>query len=414
MSRHQVPTKKSNILTVLFFSTILFVISFADALMSYVSPIFIEDQVQSTFLMGIIFAFSSFVGIICDILFPKLFTNQTHFFFLKVTVLTAIAFPLTFIFFPQHILTILFAMAIWGVYYELNTFSSFEFVHSYVHISEHAKTWGIMQAFQSGAYALAPLLATQLLLTGYIDLFTTVLFSLGIALLFTIIFRLFFMKKKHTHRTILSPVKTWITEAHIWKLLFKKVWPLLLLQLLVNTIDASFWTIGAIYMHEISQKHALGSLFLTSYIVPSVLVGLFLSKIPVTFGKKRIALISTALTGVGLSSFYFIQEIPVLLVVTFLASTFLAIAVPEIKATFEDYISRLKTSNSEMIGMQSSSASLAYVLGPIIATFLATATTIKTAFSLIGVLVLVTALYLLVITPKKIRMPQKELSEGHF
>ncbi|MCB0387169.1 MAG: hypothetical protein KDD43_17410, partial [Bdellovibrionales bacterium] len=70
-------TNKSTLLMV--FSLIVFFISFADAIMAYVSPIFMEEQLGSTFMMGIIFSFSSVVGLVCDFLFPQWFKEKPHF-----------------------------------------------------------------------------------------------------------------------------------------------------------------------------------------------------------------------------------------------------------------------------------------------------------------------------------------------
>ncbi|NCS97183.1 MAG: MFS transporter [Candidatus Pacebacteria bacterium] len=403
--------KKPQWLVLLSFAVISFLISFADAIMSYISPIFIEAQVSSTFIMGLIFAFSSVVGIICDIVFPKIFTNKSHFFFLKVTLLSAILFPTTFLFFPQHIMTLFLAMAIWGVYFELNMFSSFQFVNSYIHLSEHTKAWGILQAFHSGAYALGPLLAVHLLSSSFELGFTAVLFFLGIALFLTLFFRIVFINP-HSHRNQKKELhKSWISEFKVWKILFKSVWPLLALQLIVSSVDASFWTIGALLMQSLSQESSLGSFLLTAYILPATFVGLFLTKLTLPIGKKKTALICSALAGVALGTYVLLHSVVVILVVTLLVSFFMGIAVPEMKATFEDYISRLKDDGNELIGLQGSSSSFAYVIGPIVATFLASIIGIKGAFSLLGISLAIISLGLLFVTPKKIRMPQRELNE---
>jgi len=51
------------------------------------------------------------------------------------------------------------------------------------------------------------------------------------------------------------------------------------------------------------------------------------------------------------------------------------------------------------------------VIGPIVATFLASIIGIKGAFSLLGISLAIISLGLLFVTPKKIRMPQRELNE---
>lgn len=400
---------KSTLLMV--FSMIVFFISFADAIMSYVSPIFMEEQLGSTFMMGIIFSFSSVVGLVCDFLFPQWFKEKPHFFFLKVTILIAIAFPFTLMFVPRHILTLLVAMTIWGVYYELNNFSFFEFIHSYMHVNEHAKTWGVLGVFQSLAFVLAPLLAAQLLLTSYDFAFSTVFIFLGFAVFGSIIFRLMYAKKPQKKLPQEKPEKrSWVAEFRAWKILLRRIWPLYLLQLIVLIVDASFWTVGPLFTQMLEANTRWGGFFLTAYMFPPLFMSMMAGKAAIPFGKKRMALLTSSLAGLTLTLFLVVHSVVFFILITFFVSSFLAIAVPEIKATFEDYVSRLGGHGKDMIGIQSSSASVAYIIGPIFATFLATLFDIQTTFGIIGLCLFFISVMLFFIIPRKIRMPQSNLA----
>lgn len=391
------------------FIVIAFFISFADGLMSYISPVFIESKLNSAFLMGIIFSFSSVVGIICDLIFPKIFHKRPHYFFLKATLLSAVMFPLTYLLFPNNIFTFLIAMTIWGIYYELNIFSSFHFVHTYVGIDQHTRTWGIIQSIQNFSYALAPLLAIQLLSFGYNTSFVAVCFILFISIIPTLLFKNKFVKDKPVKET--KSVKSWIKEIKIWKLLFPKVWHLLILQIIINVIDSGFWTIGTLFTQELNNQHHLGGLFLTAYIAPSIIAGFLLGKANQKSGKKKLAIISSMIAGLSLSSLFLVNSVNLILTLTAITSFFIGAAVPELKATFEDYVSRLKEDDNEMIGLQSSSTSFAYVIGPIMSAYLAGFLGYKTAFSILGLIMLLTSIILIFIIPKKIKMPQKELAK---
>ncbi len=386
-------------------------ISFADGIMSYISPIFIESKVHSTLFMGIIFSFSSVIGILCDVVFPKVFSNQPHYFFLKATLLSAIMFPLVYLLFPNHILTFLLAMSVWGIYYELNIFSSFQFVKSYVGIDEHTKTWGKIVAFQTSAYALAPIFATHLLTLGYKQSFLFVC----VLLLLTIVPILKFKQKFVIHSNKDSQEKprniSWKKELEIWKLLFPKVWQLILLQTAITIIDAGFWTIGTLFTLHLSKTHALGNLLIPAYMAPAILVGFYLGRSNQKSGKKKTALISSLLSGILLTTYFFLNSVTGIIVVTAGVSILLGVAVPEIKATFEDYVSRLKNEDNEMIGLQSASTSLAYVIAPIVATFLAEIVGYQNAFAFLGLFLTILTTFLIFVTPKKIKMPQKELAK---
>lgn len=380
-------------------------------MMSYISPIFIESKMNSAILMGIIFSFSSVVGLLCDIVFPKIFTNRPHYFFLKATLLSAVFFPLIYLVFPNHVITFLLAMAIWGIYYELNLFSSFHFVRTYVGVQEHTKAWGLIQAFQTSAYAFAPLFVVELLSYGYTINFLLVCFILGLTVIPTIIFRNKFVNKNDLKQSEKIPQKSWFKEFKIWKLLFPKVWHLLLLQIAITIIDASFWTIGAIFTQQLSLEHQLGKFLLTAYIAPAILVGLFLGQNTQKSGKKRVSIISSVGAGIFLISYSLVDSVPIIILFTSFVSLLLGVAVPELKATFENYVSRLKEKNNEMIGLQGSSTSIAYIIGPISATFLAGFFGYKNAFSVLGTFLLGISLILLFIIPKKIKMPQIELEK---
>lgn len=394
---------------VFLFILISFFISFADAIMSYVSPIFIESRVQNTVTMGIIFSFSSVVGIICDMLFPKLFTNRPHYFFLKATLLSAVMFPLTYLLFPNHVFTFLIAMTIWGIYYELNIFSSFHFVQSYIGVDEHSKAWGIIQAVQSFAYAAAPLLAVELLAFGFTINFILVCGILGLALIPTLLFKKKYVKTTKTQEESVQK-KSWLTEIKIWKLLFPKVWHLLLLLIAITIIDAGFWTIGTLYTLDLSQQHHLGNMLLTAYIAPAILVGLLVGRLGQKTGKKRTAIICSIFAGLAITGFALVHSVPSILILTSIASIALGVAVPELKSVFENYVSRLHEKDNEMIGLQSSATSFAYVIGPIISTLFAQSLGYKYAFAAMGAVLLITAVILFFFIPKKIKMPQKELA----
>lgn len=54
-------------------------------------------------------------------------------------------------------------------------------------------------------------------------------------------------------------------ELEIWKLLFPKVWQLILLQTTITIIDAGFWTIGTLFTLHLSKTHTLGNLLIPAY-----------------------------------------------------------------------------------------------------------------------------------------------------
>ena len=99
------------------------------------------------------------------------------------------------------------------------------------------------------------------------------------------------------------------------------------------------------------------------------------------------------------------------LAVVFISSTFTSLAFPELNATFEDYVARLDNFSNDLVGLRSSAGSLAYIIGPVTAGFLASKLgNWQTITIFAGALVIVAAAMLYVI-PRKLRMPKQELVE---
>jgi MFS family permease len=103
---------------------------------------------------------------------------------------------------------------------------------------------------------------------------------------------------------------------------------------------------------------------------------------------------------------------PIIAVVTvFCAACFLSIAFPSINAAYADYISEAPRVDNEIESLEDLSFNSGYIFGPITAGILGQWLGIPGAFSVLGLIGVVLAAILLVITPKNItiKIPKKEL-----
>src|SRR3989339_847849 len=244
------------------YAIILFLLTTSDAIMSYVSPVIIKDYVQNSFFMGLILAFSSFVGLISDFLLPEFFRKKTFRFFIWGTILTAFAFPSIFLLFKPSVFVFLVGMAIWGLYYEMNQFANYNVIHEYLKKEQHASGWGILYSFRSAAYLVAPLIVGSLSLqVNRSSLYFSLLFLfLGLAG-FTLFSKIFPKKagtddKQETYAGQERPT----VELRIWKILFLKIWPLYLFVFALFLLDSTFWTVGVLLSEQMRQTHSYGSL----------------------------------------------------------------------------------------------------------------------------------------------------------
>ncbi len=391
---------------------ITYIFCLGDALMSYTIPVYIDKNVSSTFIMGIIFSFSSFVGLIFDFLIPRLFRTKKYLFFLIGGFVSAFTFPLLLMIFPPIAFVLLMSMAVWGIYYEMETFSNFQFIKTFTTKDQHALSWGMLSSFRSAAYFIGPLIAALLIeKSDKLPFYTTLgLFLFGF---FILLFVLKSLKKKGKPvlETEVQHRSTTKRELKVWFVLLKRLWPLYLFALVLNFVDAFFWTVGPLLSESLKVDGIFGGILLTVYMLPSLFMGFFAGKLAKPFGKKRISLVSGIFSGVLFVLSGFIPNIWLFILLIFFASLVISVAYPEISAVFEDYVSRLSQAENDIVGLQSSAASVSYILGPILAGFIATAVGDKLAFSVMGAILLVVSLISFILIPRKIKMPQAEISK---
>ncbi|OGV93535.1 hypothetical protein A3B57_00105 [Microgenomates group bacterium RIFCSPLOWO2_01_FULL_47_10] len=401
--------KRPLITPLFYFATLLFVYSLGDGIMSYVAPVIMEKHLHSTFLMGLVFSASSAAGFLADLLFGKYFGNRSYKFFVLWGSALAVLFPLSFTFLPPLVVVFLTGMIIWGLYFELLEFGLFAYVESFHHPQEHAKVWGLVSAFKGASYMVGPALATYSLGRGENVALITAGCLFGFGLLG---YLLFWWKFGHGHRHIFRdnpenlPLITHFTA--VWTVL-RKIWPVWVFTLLLYMVDATFWTVGTLFSEQLGKQHPFGNMLMSVYMVPSVLAGMMTAWFAKPFGKKRAAYVGGLLQGLSMVMLGFVINVPMILLVVFLSSFFAAISFPEILATAEDYVTRLKGMGSIMVSLQLTSASLGFVIGPTLAGYIAEKTSIAMTFVVVGLLLAMGSVVMMIVTPRKIHLPQQEL-----
>ena len=93
----------------------------------------------------------------------------------------------------------------------------------------------------------------------------------------------------------------------------------------------------------------------------------------------------------------------------FLASCALSVSYPLTDAVYSDILARMGRERKHMLGLSSSTMSLAYIVGPAVAGLVASMVGERMTFSVLGISVILVSILLLVVTPKKIKLPQTEI-----
>jgi len=305
------------------------------------------------------------------------------------------------------VLLFLLAMTFWGLYYELIAFAEYQFVADTVPTFFRSGAWGVMGIFKNFAYFVGPLLAAVLFSQSSWLIVLGILPFLLVS--FFITSRLTIVKSDQSLVT-LRKINIFLEIKH-WVRLSKSVWPVIIMSLLLGFIDASFWTTGAVMTVKLMQQSILGSLFLPLYSLPPLFVGLVVAKLGIFTGKKKIAEIFLLLAGFVLLAMPVLGSLYWKLGVVFLASALLSICYPLVEGVYSDIDARLGDEKKHMIGLTSSIVNLSYIFWPIVAGFIAGSFGGEMVFSFTGLVSAVVASILLVTTPRKLRLPQKEIHQ---
>ncbi len=391
------------------FSVLMFLVSFGDAIMSYVTPVHIENNLKDPLLVGIILSLSSFFGIFFDVFVGERLGSKTYRFFLVTTLFFAALFPLSFLLLPNISISFIFAMVVWSIYYELRNYSKYNFVHNFVEVKSHTKAFSVINTFQWTAYMAGPLVAVYLIDRHVNSPFITVLGIVIAASVFYLLLNKKLTSKKHRDSKELSK-KSLFKELRILRLLTKRTWTVLVFQCAVILLDVSFWTTGILYAETLREKSYLGSFFMTVHGIPALFVGLLAPFALRSLGKKRAAFVFGILAGVTLFLVGISSNIAIILGMVLLCSTFSGISIILIDAVLEDYVSRLNAEGNDLISASEISTNVAYAFGPIVLGFISKYFNYEATFIFSGSLIILVAVIALMTTPRKIKMPHRALS----
>ena len=394
---------------VLTLGMILFLILLADATLSFWVPNFIQDSLQSSFLMGLVISFSSVVGFGADLIFPQILRGFTVKRLILLGILSSFLFSAILLgaTAAPYLVIFLLAMAVWGIYYELLGFGEQQFVADSTPLRLHSAAWGVMSIFRSLAYFLGPIIGGLLLARG--DR-TPAYF----AILFTFLGLVFLMLAREKHK---RPIEIDVHEVNLirelahWKVLFSHVWPIVIMSIFMGLVDATFWTTGAVWSHTLSERSWWGGMFLPLYTLPSLFVGFVVAKWQVFEGKKRLAEKFLFFSGIFLAMLGLTDAIFFQLLFVFVSSTLLAVSFPLTDGVYSDIVARMGRERRHLIGLSRSTISIAYIIGPAWAGFIASTIGERLTFSAVGITVVVVSAVLLLTTPKKLKLPQEEIKK---
>ena len=376
-----------------------------DGILMYLAPIIITGAGISDSVMGLIIGSSSIAGMIFDLLLTRAL-KVTHYrrMFLLMFVLAAL-FPL-FLFGGKTVTIYLIAMAAWGFYYDFYNIGSIDFVERTADPEEHVTNFGILRTFEGSGYLLAPFAGSLLLL--WFRPGPRMLIALAIPLLVAFLFYLIAvvhpLRERREYPGVVrkSPL-SFFTEMDRWKKVGGILFPILLLTLAMNLIDAAIWTFGPIFSELIGKANGIpGGIFMTAYALPPLLVGWIVGIVARRFGNAHTAQGAIALGSIILMLVGLFASPIFLSVLIFGTSFFFSIAWPSIDAVYTEYIEQVSSRRKEIETLQDLFTNLGDTGGPIVGGYMAQYLGFTHSFIALGALGVVTALVLFWMTPRTI------------
>ena len=304
----------------------------------------------------------------------------------------------------------LIAMGVWGVYWDFYGFGSFDFISRYTTSSENSKSFGILYVFRSLGNIIAPIIAGILIAAaiGW-EVFAFSWLFLIISIVFFGFLLIVIKKiKPIVNQVEISRKRNMFIELYLWEKIGKKLLPVLFLTFFLFFVEAFFWTLSPI-LGENLHIQEFGGFLLAAYTLPALLCGWFMGSITKRFGKKRSALVALLLGSFVLSFFSLLYSPVLMILLTFIAAMFINISLPAINGAYSDYIAEANNVEGEIEGLEDFSFNLGYILGPFCAGFFADLFGITRAFSVLGIIGIIVAITLLIITPKSINIDVKPL-----
>lgn len=379
-----------------------------DASFSYIVPIAIVHAGYSKTFMGVILGSSSVFGAGFDYVLSSVVRN-THFrrIYLAMLAICAIC-PL--LLWQGHALWILVsAMACWGLYYDLSNFGNLDFVSRKARVYDHSRYFGILWVFRSLGYTIGPLLIGIIIdanfsLRPFLSLWVLLAISAILFFVLTIISRHSANEYLPSRIRSLKEFPSSKSEIILWIRIVRYLYPVLLLTSYFWIYDAFFWTIGPLISSTLPIVGKVNGIFVTSYVLPFFVFGFLVSLMNKRLGKKHTAQIFGIFAGIVLMSLFILKSSELTLLAVLIASGFVAFCIPSLNAAYADYVQENPFLEKEIQALQDFFTNLAYIIGPIIAGYLADRVGNLSSFGVLGLLGIATNLTLFFITPHHITL----------
>jgi len=407
---HNIPVNKSKIL---FFILPVFFLLISENIISLVFPIITEQQLHSNLLLGLVVSGISLISIFCDLIFPSILNNKNWKGQFVVAIILAFGLTICLDFSIKNtsLLALFIAGVLWGIYYELFSFANDNFFIEEDKTKNYTFDWGLIGVVYSVTAIIGPILGGLIIQNIFFPLII-IQITAFIGILVIVLKFPHSKVKVHTRKSKIQLTFNFLREIKLWSILIKKVFPLILMQITLRAIDSIYWTLGGLFALSLFHNDDFTWLPVVIYSLPFIIGSSIIIKLNICRYKKLLSQLFLLCAGMILTTFAFVENIQYAAFLVIISSSFyLSLTDPLNMASFSDLLSRLGEEKEHLIGIKKTSGSIAYLIAPITAGFIADKYGYAVTFTLLGLVIILIASFLIVITPKKIKLPLTEIKK---
>jgi MFS family permease len=303
----------------------------------------------------------------------------------------------------------------WNVYYEFMAFSRQNFIVSNERKENYSQIWGIISVLSSFVGLVGPVIGSLLLKETvgnrvlFFGMFQTLTLFSGLILVSLTPT----VQQEHKLRRTIHHKMSLFKDLKLWEILGARVFPIIIIGVMISLISAAVMSFGGLMGVELFGGEDLDWLLVVVFAIPSIIASLILTKFSIKRYKKLTSQILMILAGLSLCLMPLIKSYPVIVLICFFfCSLFISFAWIVNEAVYSDLSDRARDEKIYINGMERLNDSIGYLVGPILVGFLADKTDYYVAFAFVGFISVILGIVLIMITPKKILIPHREIKEN--
>jgi len=341
------------------YAMVVFLYATLNGIVSFILPVYLEETIPSLTIVGLILASSSIWNIVTDFVLGLAKKSPSY---RGLTQLVGmILFGLfIMIWLHVHIVTLIIATVLWGVYTELFTFANFDYVVVSSCKEDRAGHFGLMTNFRSLGFAIAPIMiGVAVAEDKKIALFTGLFFSICMIVLFQIQL----WQKKLPDPIIVKPKRrNLIAHLKLWKSIGHKMAIYLWIYFVRGVADGVLTSFVPIFVEMKQELKLYGGFIVAGLSLPTAFVSGYFGSLADRFGRTKFILLGIFISAVTLLFFGFVSNPYLAIILSLFIGVGYSLYSPALEAEMGEYVAKHHSQEAEA----ESESGIVYNLGFIV------------------------------------------------